>query len=164
MRAATSSSTWHAVLLQQNLPGASCCRPPELLQGILSPSTPQPPLRSAGSATVATRSGPKRMSQLALGEQVLAVDPSTGRLQFSPVYMWSSRRPAQASEYVTVHTDAGLNITGAAEEKGGLRATLHTGRPAAGLSICCLGGAGKVAVGWVADCCRPPACATTCSM
>lgn len=68
---------------------------------------------------MATRSGPKRMSQLALGEQVLAVDPSTGHLQFSPIYMWSSRRPAQASQYVTVHTDAGLNITGAAERREG---------------------------------------------
>lgn len=37
MRAATFSSTLRAVLLQQNLPGASRCRPPELLQGTLSP-------------------------------------------------------------------------------------------------------------------------------
>ncbi|KAI7845937.1 hypothetical protein COHA_000483 [Chlorella ohadii] len=64
-----------------------------------------------GSATVATPGGPKRLSQLSLGEQVLAVDASTGRLQFSPVYMWSSRRPSQAAQFVTVRTDAGLNIT-----------------------------------------------------
>ncbi len=62
---------------------------------------------------MATPGGPKRLSQLSLGEQVLAVDPSTGRLQFSPVYMWSSRRPGQTAQYVTVRTDAGLNITGA---------------------------------------------------
>lgn len=62
---------------------------------------------------MATPGGPKRLSQLALGERVLAVDPFTGRLQFSPVYMWSSRRPNQAAQYVTVRTDAGLNITGA---------------------------------------------------
>ena len=65
-----------------------------------------------GAATVTVSTGAaKPLAALALGEEVLAVG-SDGRLRYSPVVMFSSRRPAQRAAFVRVHTDAGLNITG----------------------------------------------------
>ncbi|KAL4459184.1 hypothetical protein ABPG75_014049 [Micractinium tetrahymenae] len=64
-----------------------------------------------GSATVRTAGGQaKPMSELQLGEQVLSVGPD-GALQYSPVFMWSSRRPDETTGFVRVRTDAGHNIT-----------------------------------------------------
>ncbi|PSC74061.1 sonic hedgehog A [Micractinium conductrix] len=64
----------------------------------------------SGTSSVATPAGPKRLSQLQLGEAVLSVGAG-GALQFSPVYMFSSRRPAERSAFLRVRTDAGLNLT-----------------------------------------------------
>lgn len=61
---------------------------------------------------VSTPGGPKRLADLDLGEQVLSVDSATGELAYSPVYMWSSRRPGESAAFLRVSTDAGLNITG----------------------------------------------------
>ena len=72
----------------------------------------------AGAAAVATPTGPKRLADLQLGEAVLAMDPATGALAFSPVHMWSSRRPGQAAQVLKVHTDAGLNLTGGLSRAG----------------------------------------------
>lgn len=64
-----------------------------------------------GSATVRTADGqPKALSQLQLGDSVLSVG-ADGTLQYSPVYMWSSRRPDEDAAFVRMRTDSGLNIT-----------------------------------------------------
>ncbi|KAL4427164.1 hypothetical protein ABPG77_001168 [Micractinium sp. CCAP 211/92] len=64
-----------------------------------------------GSATVRTADGQaKPLSEVQLGERVLSVG-ADGALQYSPVYMWSSRRPAEAADFLLVRTDAGANLT-----------------------------------------------------
>lgn len=65
-----------------------------------------------GAARVALPGGAtKPMSELSLGDSVLAVGPD-GRLQYAAVVMFSSRRPSQRAPFMRIHTDAGLNITG----------------------------------------------------
>lgn len=77
-----------------------------------------------GAATVTLAGGAtKRIADLALGDAVLAVGPD-GRLLYAPVALFSSRRPAQRAAFLRVHTDAGLNITGAR------RLSLSTASPA----------------------------------
>lgn len=64
-----------------------------------------------GAATVHTSTGEvKPLSALQLGESVLSVG-GAGGLQYSPVYMWSSRRGGESATFLRVHTDAGVNIT-----------------------------------------------------
>ncbi|KAI3423195.1 hypothetical protein D9Q98_010717 [Chlorella vulgaris] len=64
-----------------------------------------------GAARVALPGGAtKPMSELSLGDSVLAVGPD-GRLQYAAVVMFSSRRPSQRAPFMRIHTDAGLNIT-----------------------------------------------------
>lgn len=64
-----------------------------------------------GTATVSLPGGAtKRMADVALGDSVLSVGHN-GRLQYSPVYMFSSRRPTERAAFMRIHTDAGLSIT-----------------------------------------------------
>lgn len=101
------------LLLTPPRSAAGSCRLVSLC-ALLEASTCPPPRTapSAGAATVATPAGPKCLADLELGEAVLALDPATGALAFSPVYMWTSRRPGQEAQFLTVRTDAGLNLTG----------------------------------------------------
>ena len=97
----------HPPPLRQPQQPASCTH-----RCLLLPRLPSPQAGCfSGTSSVATPAGPKRLSQLQLGEAVLSVGAG-GALQFSPVYMFSSRRPAERSAFLRVRTDAGLNLTG----------------------------------------------------
>ena len=64
-----------------------------------------------GAARVSTPGGGSAaLSDLALGDRVLAVGPG-GHLHYTPIVMFSSRRPSQLAQFVRIHTDAGRNIT-----------------------------------------------------
>lgn len=79
------------------------------------PSPPAPP--PVSRLQVRTANGQaKPLSEVQLGERVLSVG-ADGALQYSPVYMWSSRRPAEAADFLLVRTDAGANLTGAVGAK-----------------------------------------------
>ena len=111
---------------------------------------------------MATPTGPKRLADLQLGEAVLAMDPATGALAFSPVHMWSSRRPGQAAEVLTVHTDAGLNLTGGLSWAGSWEAGWYCKLGWAGFAVrfgSILQEAGLVADMWLAVSFKPRAMA-----
>ena len=71
-----------------------------------------------GAARVLTPGGGSAtLSDLSLGDSVLAVSPS-GRLVYTPVVMFSSRRPSQLAQFMRIHTDASRSITCGCRQPG----------------------------------------------
>lgn len=65
----------------------------------------------SGASTVALKSGAtKSMAELELGDEVLAVTKD-GALTYSPIFMFTSRRPGETTTFVHIATSAGANIT-----------------------------------------------------
>jgi len=81
------------------------CMAWEQVGGVQTPTTCFP-----GSATVTTRNGPKAMSQLKIGEEILGFDHASGKAVFSEVRAWLHREVNIETEMSAVHTKDGVLI------------------------------------------------------
>lgn len=70
----------------------------------------QQPTCFPAQATVMTRTGPKTMSELAKGEDILGFDHATGRAVFSSVRAWLHRDPMAEVRMAAVKSDSGTVI------------------------------------------------------
>eukprot|EP00747_Dinoflagellata_sp_TGD_P164971 gnl/TRDRNA2_/TRDRNA2_185663_c0_seq1.p1 gnl/TRDRNA2_/TRDRNA2_185663_c0~~gnl/TRDRNA2_/TRDRNA2_185663_c0_seq1.p1 ORF type:complete len:530 (-),score=57.12 gnl/TRDRNA2_/TRDRNA2_185663_c0_seq1:144-1733(-) len=60
-----------------------------------------------GNAKVMSRSGPKEMAQLVLGDEILGFNFVTGKPEFTEVRAWLHRAENAEATFAKVHTDAG---------------------------------------------------------
>jgi len=73
------------------------CMQWEQIGGVETPTTCFP-----GSATVTTRNGPTSMAELKIGDEILGLDESTGKQEFSRVRAWLHRDVEASSEMVAM--------------------------------------------------------------
>lgn len=80
-----------------------------------TPSKPQPAVCFPASARVTLYDGSKAgkqvlISELNVGDKVLSVEPSTGEVQFSDVYLWGHKDAESVATFYTLTTASGKSI------------------------------------------------------
>lgn len=66
----------------------------------------------SGNGTVQTSTGEmKKLSEVEIGEYVLAVDQATGKLVYSEVILFLDRNTEERREFLRVHTESGRTLT-----------------------------------------------------
>lgn len=63
-----------------------------------------------GDTIVRTRDGPKALSQVQIGEELLAMNPETGSLEYSPLMLFLDRQPEKEHTYVHIKTSSGQKL------------------------------------------------------
>eukprot|EP00747_Dinoflagellata_sp_TGD_P152270 gnl/TRDRNA2_/TRDRNA2_177285_c7_seq12.p1 gnl/TRDRNA2_/TRDRNA2_177285_c7~~gnl/TRDRNA2_/TRDRNA2_177285_c7_seq12.p1 ORF type:complete len:468 (-),score=57.26 gnl/TRDRNA2_/TRDRNA2_177285_c7_seq12:101-1321(-) len=60
-----------------------------------------------GDAKVISRSGPRDMAEIRIGDELLGFNSATGKPEFTRVHVWLHREPYEAASFIKLHTSTG---------------------------------------------------------